>query len=117
MTKVCTDDLTIGKVKELAKVVSGMGSVESGEHPYHVGKAYFIRTVTFYYTGRLVRVTAQELVLEDAAWIADTGLFSTALETGDFSEVEPYQATEIIVGRGAVIDASEWQKPLPKKQK
>ena len=117
MSKVCTDELTIGQVKELAKVVSGMGGIDGADHPYKVGKAYFIRTVTFYFTGRLVRVTNQELVLEDAAWIADTGRFATALETGDFSEVEPYPAQELIIGRSSIIDAILWDKNLPKKQK
>lgn len=117
MNKVCTDDLTIGQVKELAKVVSGMDVGVSTEHPYHVGKNYFIRTVTFYYTGRLVRVTPQELVLEDAAWIADTGRFADAVAKGDFSEVEPYPSAELIIGRGAVVDAFVADWSLPKKQK
>ena len=87
------------------------------EHPYHIGKNYFIRTVTFYYTGKLVRVTAQELVLEQAAWIADTGRFAQALATGDFSEVEPYPAHDLIVGRGAVVDAwlADWKLPTQQK--
>lgn len=110
----CVDELTVGQVKELTKFA---GSSSLAEHPYQVGKNYFIRCVTFYYTGRLVRVTAQELVLEDAAWIADTGRFADALKTGDFSEVEPYPSNELILGRGAVVDAwiAEW--PLPTKQK
>ena len=30
------------------------------EHPYSVGKAYFIRTVTMYYIGKLVAVYPQD---------------------------------------------------------
>lgn len=111
---VCLDDLTVGQVKELVKIA---GENACTDHPYKVGKNYFIRTVTFYYTGRLVRVLANELVLEEVAWIADTGRFSDALVSGDFSEVEPFQAGEIIIGRGSIVDASEWQKPLPRTQK
>lgn len=114
MKTVCLDDLTVGQVKELAKLAMG---TPNAEHPYVIGKHYFIRCVTHYYTGRLVRVTAQELVLEDAAWIADTGRFAQAMETGDFSEVEPYPAQELILGRGAVIDAMQGMWNLPKKQK
>src|SRR3990167_4090803 len=51
---------------------------ESG--PWKIGKCYLIRTVTMIDTGRLVEVTEQELVLEDAAWIADTGRFADALQ-------------------------------------
>ena len=113
MTKVCVDDLTVGQVKELARFA---GTTPNEAHPYVLGKNYFIRCVTHYYTGRLVRVTAQELVLENAAWIADTGCFAQAMETGNFSEVEPYPAQELILGRGAVVDAVQVSWTLPKKQ-
>jgi hypothetical protein len=113
MNKVCLDDLTVGQVKELAKLAGGT----STEHPYQVGKNYFIRTVTHHYTGKLVRVTAQELVLEDAAWIADDGRFSKALEDGELNEVEPFPAGDVIIGRGAVLDASIWGTALPRKVK
>jgi len=84
-------------------------------HPYQVGKPYFIRTVTFYYTGLLKAVHEHELVLEDVAWIADTGRFSEALRTGSFNEVEPYPAdTEVIVNRGSIVDASVCGYPLPR---
>lgn len=74
-------------------------------HPYKVGKVYLIRTVTMIQTGRLVRVTPQELVLEDAAWIADTGRFADALRACEFAEVEPFPDGQVIVGRGAIVDA------------
>ena len=59
-------------------------------HSFDVGKSYLIRSVTMYYTGRLASVTDTDLVLEDAAWIADTGRFATALKTGELNEVEPF---------------------------
>lgn len=61
-------------------------------------------------------VTPQELVLEDAAWIADTGRFADALKKAEFSEVEPFPDGKVIVGRGAVIDAVEISK-APRVQK
>jgi hypothetical protein len=72
--------------------------------PYPVGKNVFIRTVTHHHTGRLVQVTDQELVLEDAAWIADDGRFEEALKTGVFNEVEMFPRGRVIIGRGAIID-------------
>ena len=84
-------------------------------HPYQVGKSVFVRTVTCYYTGHLVRVTAGELVLTDAAWVADTGRFSVALATGKLHEVEPFPDGEVVVPRGGVIDATAWAHPLPRK--
>jgi hypothetical protein len=54
-------------------------NIESeAKHPFNIGANYFIRTVTHYHTGRLVEVTENELVLEDAAWIANSGRFADA---------------------------------------
>lgn len=57
-----------------------------------------------------------EIVLADAAWIADSGRFSVALATGTLSEVEPYPG-ECIVSRGAIVDVSLWAHPLPRVPK
>lgn len=81
-----------------------------------IGANYLIRTVTMIDTGRLVAVTDYELVLEDAAWIADTGRFSDALAKSEFSEVEPFPTGIVIIGRGAIVDAVQIKK-LPIKQK
>ena len=97
------DKLTIGEVKQLQSLLVKQPC--TGGSPWQVGSNYLIRTVTMIQTGRLVAVTAQELVLEDAAWIADTGRFSECLVTGVYSEVEPFPDGQVIVGRGAVIDA------------
>ena len=76
------------------------------DHPYQLNKNYFIRTVTMSHAGKLVAVTDKELVLEQAVWVADSGRFMQALQTGKFNEVEPFPEREqVIVGRGAVIDA------------
>lgn len=83
---------------------------------WEIGKNYLIRTVTMIDTGRLVAVTEHELVLEDAAWIADTGRFAQAVEKAEFGEVEPFPTGRVIVGRGSVIDAVTI-KQLPRTQK
>lgn len=91
---------------------------ERGPHPYWTIDAnYLIRTVTHIQTGRLVAVTDQELILVDAAWIADTGRFTGALASCDFNEVEPFPNGEpVAVGRGALIDAVRIAT-LPRVQK
>lgn len=108
------DELTVKEVKQIQSVLKS----DKGEsnHPYHIGKNYFIRTVTHYLTGKVVMVTPQEIVLQDAAWIADTGRFHDFIKTGALSEVEPF-VDDVIVGRGAVIDATFWRFELPKVQK
>ena len=77
-----------------------------------LGEKYFIRTVTMALCGRLVKVTDQELVIEDASWVADTGRFSKFLVEGTPDEVEPFPEGEVIVGRGSLIDATVWKHDL-----
>ncbi len=74
------DDMKVGDLKQLAKLFDGKQSDDSA---WVVGKNYLIRTVTMIDTGRLVKVTEHELVLEDAAWIADTGRFMQAIEKAE----------------------------------
>lgn len=107
------DEMTIGEAKQLV----GMFGKNTDDHPYHIGKNYFIRTVTMIQVGKLIRVTPQELVLEDAIWVADTGRFTQALENGDLDEVETFPAGEVIVGRGAVVDACVWNNQIIREQK
>lgn len=107
------DELTIKEVKHIQSLLKG--SETKSESPYQIGQAYLIRTVTLYYTGRVKRVTSKEIILEDAAWIADTGRFSDALKTGSLNEVEPMG--EVIIGRWAVVDAARWNHELPKDKK
>lgn len=106
------DKLTLGEIKQISALLGN-----SSNHPYKIGASYLIRTVTMIQTGRLVEVTNQELVLEDAAWIADTSRFSQSIVSGEFDEVEPFPEGRVIVGRGAIIDATEIKFSLPRKMK
>lgn len=70
--------------------------------------------------GRLIDVQEKELVLESASWVADTGRFSNFIKGGTLSnsaEVEPFPEGRVILGRGAIIDATIWQHELLTKQK
>jgi len=87
---------------------------------WQIGKNYFIRTVTMALCGKLVDVQEKELVLQNASWVADTGRFSNFIKDGTLSnsaEVEPFPDGLVIVGRGALIDATIWKHDLLKKQK
>lgn len=107
------------ELEEVVRVVKAL-SKTPGEAKrgcvWTIGQSYLIRTVTHYLTGKMERVTSKELVLSDAAWIADTGRYHDALRDGKFNEVEPLIGPAII-GRGAVVDAVEWRHKLPKEQK
>ena len=108
------DSFTIAEAREISALFQTGNSAT--HQPYEIGKNYLIRTVTMIDTGRIVMVTPQEIVLEDAAWIADTGRFADALKSCDFSEVEPFPAGRVIINRGAVIDAVQI-KALVRSQK
>lgn len=107
------NDLTLGQARELAAL---FGTSKPADSPWVVGANYLIRTVTMIDAGTLVRVTEHELVLKDASWIADTGRFADALKAASFGEVEPFPDGEVIIGRGAVIDAVQI-KLVPRSQK
>ena len=104
------EQLTIGEARAIAALFQG-GSVTapaSLSHPFEIGKNYFIRTVTHHLTGKLIEVWPTELVLVDAAWIADDGRLSDSLKSETFAEVEPFpDDRRIIVGRSSLIDAQE----------
>ena len=79
----------------------------------------FIRTVTSHFTGEVIEETATSIVLVKAAWIADTGRFTQAMATGEFSEVEPYPDDfEVAINTGSITDVvRNWPHPLPRVQK
>jgi hypothetical protein len=94
----------------------GGGMTHQETHPFEIGKAYFIRTITYHLTGRVKRIVGDFLVLEEAAWIADSGRFMNALKEGKLSEIEP-MPDGTIVSLHAITDASPWNHKLPQKQK
>lgn len=107
------DEMTVKQVKELQAL---FGTTDKDESVFKVGEKYMIRTVTMTLTGQVERITKQELLLKDAAWIADTGRYADALkDQTKFSEVEPY-INNVIVGRGSIVDATTITL-LPREQK
>lgn len=99
-------------ITESTKVIELNGQ----ESPYVLGEKYLVRTVTMTQLGRLIMITDKELVLENACWVADTGRFSAALLTGELNEVEMF-CSDVIVSRGAIVDATIWLHDLPIKTK
>jgi len=110
------EELTIGEARKLASLFYSKTTNIVDDAHWKVGKCYLIRTVTMIQTGRLIKVTDKELVIEDAAWIADTGRFSDALVSLNFEEVEPFPDGMVIIGRGAIIDAVQISETQRKKK-
>ena len=81
-----------------------------------IGKNVIIRTVTYHYIGHLESIGDGWMHLSDAAWLADSGRWSKALETGNVKEVELYGGP-CHINASAVVDVSEWRHELPKETK
>jgi hypothetical protein len=112
------DQLTIGEARELAAIFNGKPLIEVPSHPFQIGQNYFVRTVTHHLTGKLVEVFPTEIVLVDAAWIADDGRLMDALKNGEFNEVEPFpDGVQVIIGRSSIIDAQVFGHKIPRSQK
>lgn len=113
--KPTLNEMTIGEAREIAALFTPKDQPETTA--FEVGKNYFIRTVTHHYTGKLVELHRRELVLINAAWIADDGRFADAMKAEAFNEVEPWPADKrVIIGRDTVLDATVIDK-LPRNQK
>ena len=108
------EDLTLKQIREIQSLSGNKDA--SASHPFKVGENYFIRTVTMIIIGHLEAVHGGELMLSSASWIADTGRFHNALKDGELAEVEPF-THNVIVGRGAIVDATTWAHALPREQK
>jgi|SRR3990167_1621811 len=79
-----------------------------------VGEKFFFRTVTYHLTGKVKKVIGSILELENAAWIADSGRFMTAIKEGKLNEVEPVGRAFININ--SVVDFFPWKHELPNKQ-
>lgn len=84
------------------------------ELPFEVNQKWLIRTVTFAVTGKVKAIKGKFLVLEDAAWVADTGRFGEAIESGKLSEVEAV-TVDVIVNTDSIVDAYVWKHQLPRE--
>ncbi len=82
------------------------------------GEKYIIRTVTMYYVGVVISESDRFVQLDKAAWVADTGRWSKALETGELSEVEMFHKKSFPkVQIASIVDFSIWQHDLPDQTK
>lgn len=92
----------------------------NANQPFAIGTAYLFRLVTYAWVGRVVAVGDKEIILSEASWVADTGRFTNALASGlesmSLSEIEP-AGDGVIIGRGAIVDATPYKHSLPKAQK
>lgn len=97
---------------ETKAIINGLGG---GSCPFVVGESYFIRA-TFHATGRVKEIKGHFVVLEEAAWIADSGRFADFIAGKiQANEIEPVD--ECIVNMFDITDAFPWKNKLPRTQK
>lgn len=82
---------------------------------FKTGDKVFIRTVTFHHVGEVVEQADGFLRLKDASWVAESGRFHVALETGSLSEVE--YVGDALVNVSTIVDVFLWAHDLPAKSK
>jgi hypothetical protein len=101
----------IKKLEKLIKESENKESITFNQEftlPFEIGKEYFIRTVTYHLTGRVKDIVGKFLVLEDCAWIADSGRFNEFFKTPSSSlEVEPFGQRDVFVNSDSITDATE----------
>lgn len=106
------------KIEEMKKIKEKVTTTKIGV--WKIGSKYFIRTVTMYFLGRLINLTDNEFIFEKCSWISDCGRFNKFVN-GEFDsnvEIEPFpEESEVIISKGALIDAFEWTHELPNKVK
>jgi len=100
------------ELEKLAELVknnqeSVVFKAQADDLPFEIGGEYFIRTVTYHLTGRVVDIVGKFLVLEDAAWIADSGRFNKFFtEPTEELEVEPFGDRKVFVNTDSITDAT-----------
>lgn len=109
------ETVEVGTVDEEAVCSEGFENYDRKRNPLTPGCQVYLRTVTMHYTGLVVSVDDHEIILDNAAWIADGTRWAHMLATGELQEVEPYPDGFVAVGRGALVDASHWCHPLPRE--
>lgn len=83
-----------------------------------VDKNVIIRTVTYHYTGQVIEQDDKWVVLDKAAWIADSGRWNEAIKSGSLNEVEPYpDGHRVYISLDAIVELTGWSHPLPRTTK
>lgn len=79
--------------------------------PFVVGKEYFVRTVTFYFTGKVSKIIGQFIEFEPgtASLVADTGRFDLFFtnKPEDTCQVLPYGKRKVGINISAITDYAE----------
>ena len=112
MKKLEISDETYEKIKNQ---LENDEKIEINSYENFINHKIFVRTVSHYLVGRVVKIVGKLMFLENAAWIADTGRFMNFINSGEPKEVEPVGSW--FVNMDSVVDGCIWKHDLPSVQK
>ena len=110
------------KKKVAKKVTKKASSIAISNEQDYIGKCLFFRTVTYHVLGKVKKVvdlcgTKYFLLEPGSSWVASSGRFGNAINTGELDEVEVIDKAQHLVNPAACSDILEWDHPLPTKTK
>ena len=112
------NDKLLTKLLELAVQDSTKTNEECA---LEVGENYFIRTVSYFYTGKVREIKGNFVILDDVSCILDTGRLSESIKEGKLEELSVSEIEPLPNGTGINIDGITDFSPitfkLPKKIK
>lgn len=113
------EDLTLKQIRELQALFQTPAARCVDEFLQElVGKNVAIRTVTMIYTGKMIALDVNSIVLLEAAWIPDTSRWMSFVANGTVGECEPYpDDLKVGINRGSLLDYFELKSQLPRSQK
>jgi len=88
------------------------------QSPIRMGNDVLVRTVTTYEIGKVVSITKDAIILDNASWVAHTGRLHNAMKSGfdANAELEPYNGA-VEIKQGAIVTSLNWKHGLPTDQK
>lgn len=83
------------------------------EHAFPAGHYMYFRCVTYHYVGKIERVLPYEVLLSNPVWVADSGKWQRAYETGELTDYM-HGPDYLLLGRLSIVDAGPWTAAPPK---
>jgi len=74
------------------------------------GNKIFVRTVTYHHIGKVKKISDKFVELEDAWWVANSGIFSNALKNGNLESKE--KVGDVSINIDSIVDIFPWNHEL-----
>lgn len=111
------------RTKKTIKPVAALVEVPSDENPLTVGAPVFIRTVTIWFIGVIVKIIDQGpgvpaggYLLKQCVCVMNTGPFQAFIQTGSIRECDAYLPKHrVFINAKNVVDAARWYHALPQE--